>query len=75
MRVSELFLRESKPPDKGNAQRQIRIIHKPFYSRKRNDKFTSLLSFNQDFKDYMHEFNHAVMKELGVSRYERFQQE
>jgi len=63
-----------KPQDKGNAQRQIGVIQKHFYSRKKNDKFISLFSLNQDFKAYIHELNHAVMKDHGVSHYERFQQ-
>ncbi|MCY4444060.1 MAG: hypothetical protein OXC44_04590 [Proteobacteria bacterium] len=33
------------------------------------------LNLNQDIKAYMHEYNHAVMKNHGVSRYERFQRE
>lgn len=67
--------RPRTPRDKGAVEGAIGLIQKTFFARVRNRRFTSLFELNQELKAYLVELNTAVMKDYGVSRQQRFEEE
>lgn len=67
--------RPRKPQDKGSVERTIGIIQENFYQMNRDRKFYSLEELNAALNEYLAELNQLVMKDYGVSRLERFEEE
>lgn len=75
MGFAVLPARPRTPHDKAAVEGAIGIIQKTFFARVRNRVFTSLFDLNQELRVYLTELNTAVMKDYGVSRYQRFEEE
>ena len=67
--------RPRKPRDKGSGETHIGVVQRSFYQEVRNRLFYSLHELNQTLRDYLQRLNHEVMKDYGVSRSERFEEE
>lgn len=67
--------RPHTPRDKGAVEGAIGILQKTFFARVRDRVFRSLYELNQALRIYLGELNSAVMKDYGVSRLERFEEE
>jgi transposase len=67
--------RPYKPRDKAANESGIGVIQRSFYQEVRNQIFYSLNDLNQKFREFLERFNHQLMKEYGVSRWDRFQVE
>lgn len=75
MGFAVLPARPRTPRDKGAVETAVGIIQTQFFMRVRNRVFRSLYDLNVELKAYLEELNHAVMKDYGVSRSDRFQEE
>lgn len=75
MGFAVLPARPYTPRDKAAGEGAIGIIQRAFFARVRNQVFTSLFDLNQAFRAYLAELNTSVMKDYGVSRYARFEEE
>jgi transposase len=67
--------RPMRPQDKGSVERAIGIIQENFYQIHRDRKFYSLDELNAVFASYLLGLNRAEMKDYGVSRMDRFNEE
>jgi transposase len=63
------------PRDKAAGESNIGAIQRGFYQEVRNCKFYSLRELNDAFREYLLRLNQRVMKDHGVSRWDRFQAE
>ena len=75
MGFAVLPARPRKPRDKGSGECHIGVIQRGFFQEVRNRVFYSLQNLNQALRDYLHRLNREVMKDYGVSRSQRFEQE
>jgi hypothetical protein len=75
MGFAVLPARPFKPRDKGSGESAIGVIQRGFFQEVRNRTFYSLADLNAAFRAYVERLNHAVMKDYGVSRAERFGEE
>jgi hypothetical protein len=67
--------RPYRPQDKGSVERAIGVIQQGFFNEVRNRTFYSLRELNEALWDYLRKLNQAPMKDWGVSRDERFENE
>jgi transposase len=75
MGFAVLPARPRKPRDKGSGETHIGVVQRGFFQEVRNRVFYSLHELNQTLRDYLQRLNHEVMKDYGVSRSQRFEQE
>jgi len=75
MGFAVLPARPYKPRDKGSGECHIGVVQRGFFQEVRNRVFYSLHELNQTLKDYLHRLNREVMKDYGVSRNQRFEEE
>jgi hypothetical protein len=75
MGFAVLPARPRKPRDKGSGESHIGVVQRGFFQEVRNRVFYSLQDLNEALRDYLQRLNHAVMKDYGVSRSERFAEE
>ena len=75
MGFAVLPARPYKPRDKGSGESAIGVIQRDFFQEVRNRVFYSLAELNQTLRQYLERLNHQVMKDYGVSRAERFEEE
>lgn len=75
MGFAVLPARPYKPRDKGAGESAIGVIQRGFFPEVRNRTFYSLSELNQAFRDYLHRLNNETMKDYGVSRQQRFEEE
>ena len=67
--------RPYKPRDKAAVESAIGAIQRSFFQEVRERKFYSLHELNRVFREFLDRFNNRVMKDYGVSRRERFDEE
>lgn len=67
--------RPYKPRDKGAGESAIGVIQRSFFQEVRNRTFYSMGDLNAAFRDYLRRLNSEVMKDYGVSRGQRFDEE
>ena len=75
MGFAVLPARPYKPKDKGSGECHIGVVQRGFFQEVRNRVFYCLQELNQALRDYLHRLNREVMKDYGVSREQRFEQE
>ncbi|MGH7828722.1 MAG: IS21 family transposase [Candidatus Binatia bacterium] len=75
MGFAVLPARPVKPRDKAAGESNIGVVQRGFFQEVRNRTFYSLPELNGVFRNYLERLNHAVMKDYGVSRAERFSEE
>jgi transposase len=75
MGFAVLPARPYKPKDKGSGECHIGVIQRGFFQEVRNRVFYSLEALNQALRDYLYRLNREVMKDYGVSRVQRFEEE
>jgi len=63
------------PRDKAAVESAIRVIQQSFFQEHRNSTFRSLDDLNSTFRVFLDQFNHQIMREHGVSRRQRFENE
>jgi hypothetical protein len=67
--------RPRTPKDKANVETHCGLLQRTFYEEVRNRTFSSLEELNVTLKLFLEKLNNTVMKDHGVSRWERFQKE
>lgn len=75
MGFAVLPARPRTPRDKPAIEGSIGVIQRQFFAEFRNRKFYSLPELNACFREYLKRLNTDVMKDYGVSRAERFNEE
>jgi transposase len=75
MGFAVLPARPYKPKDKGSGECHIGVIQRDFFQEVRNQVFYSLEELNETLRHYLERLNHQVMKDYGVSRAQRFEEE
>lgn len=75
MGFAVLPARPYKPRDKGAGESAIGVIQRGFFQEVRNRTFYSVSELNQVFRDYLRRLNNETMKDYGVSRQQRFEEE
>src|SRR5256712_10153497 len=75
MGFAVLPARPYKPKDKGSGESNIGVLQRGFFQEVRNRVFYSLEELNETLRHYLERLNHQVMKDYGVSRAERFEEE
>lgn len=75
MGFAVLPARPYKPRDKGSGESHIGVIQRGFFQEVRNQVFYSLEELNEALRCYLERLNHQVMKDYGVCRAERFEEE
>ena len=75
MGFAVLPARPYKPRDKGAGESAIGVIQRGFFNEVRNRTFYSLANLNAAFREYLHRLTNEVMKDYGVSRLNRFEEE
>jgi transposase len=75
MGFAVLPARPYKPKDKGSGECHIGVIQRSFFQEVRNRVFYALEELNEAVRHYLERLNHQVMKDYGVSRAERFEEE
>lgn len=75
MGFAVLPARPYKPRDKGAGESAIGVIQRGFFQEVRNRTFYSIHDLNQALRQYLDRLNHAIMKDYGVSRAMRFEEE
>jgi len=75
MGFAVLPARPYKPRDKGAGETAIGVIQRSFFQEVRNRTFYSIHELNQTFRQYLDRLNHSTMKDYGVSRAVRFEEE
>ena len=75
MGFAVLPARPYKPKDKGSGESHIGVIQRGFFQEVRNRIFYSLSELNEALRQYLERLNHQVMKDYGVCRAERFNEE
>lgn len=67
--------RPRHPQDKGAVEVACRILQDQFYQKVRHRRFSSFHELNRELAQFLQELNENCMKDYGVSRQERFQEE
>lgn len=67
--------RPYRPQDKGATEASVGVIQRGFYPEVRDRTFYSLTELNIAFREYLERLNQQVMKDYGLSRKERFEEE
>jgi transposase len=67
--------RPYKARDKASGESNIGVIQRGFFQEVRNRVFYSLQELNEALREYLARLNRAVMKDYGVSRTQRFEEE
>lgn len=67
--------RPFKARDKAAGESNIGVIQRGFFHEVRNRIFYCLSDLNAAFRNYLERLNHEVMKDYGVSRAQRFEEE
>ena len=75
MGFAVLPARPYKPKDKGSGESHIGVVQRDFFQEVRNRVFYSLAELNEALRQYLERLNHQVMKDYGVSRAHRFEEE
>jgi transposase len=75
MGFAVLPARPYKARDKASGESNIGVTQRGFFQEVRNRVFYSLQQLNQALRDYLDRLNREVMKDYGVSRMERFEEE
>ncbi len=75
MGFAVLPARPYKARDKGSGECHIGVVQRGFFQEVRNRVFYSLQELNEVLRDYLYRLNHEVMKDYGVSRAQRFEEE
>jgi len=75
MGFAVLPARPYKPKDKGSGESNIGVVQRGFFQEVRNRVFYRLEELNDAFRHYLERLNHQVMKDYGVSRAQRFEEE
>lgn len=75
MGFAVLPARPRKPRDKGSGESHIGVLQRDFYQQVRHQVFYSLEELNTVLRRYLENLAHAVMKDYGVSRAQRFEEE
>lgn len=75
MGFAVLPARPYKARDKGSGESAIGVVQRGFFQEVRNRVFYSLPELNQTLREYLERLNREVMKDYGVSRSQRFEQE
>ncbi len=75
MGFAVLPARPYKPRDKGSGESNIGVVQRGFFQEVRNRVFYSLEELNEALRQYLERLNHQVMKDYGVSRAQRFEEE
>jgi len=75
MGFAVLPARPYKSKDKASVESANGVIQRSFFQEVRHKTFYSLSELNECFREYLHRLNHDVMKEYGVSRATRFEEE
>jgi transposase len=75
MGFAVLPARPAKARDKASGESAIGVIQRGFFQEVRNRTFYSLAELNGAFRRYLDRLNHAVMKDYGISRAQRFAEE
>jgi transposase len=75
MGFAVLPARPYKPKDKGSGESNIGVLQRGFFQEVRHRVFYSLEELNEALRHYLKRLNHQVMKDYGVSRAERFEEE
>lgn len=75
MGFAVLPARPYKPRDKGAGESAVGVIQRSFFQEVRNRTFYSIHELNCAFRQYPDRLNRAVMKDYGVSRAMRFEEE
>jgi len=75
MGFAVLPARPFKARDKAAGESNIGVIQRDFFQEVRNRTFYSLADLNTAFRHYLERLNHAVMKDYGISRAQRFEGE
>lgn len=70
-----LAARPKKPRDKASVEAAIGVIQRSFYMEVRHQKFYSLGQLNEAFRTFLTSLNNGIMKDYGVSRAARFEEE
>lgn len=70
-----LAARPRKPRDKAAVEAAIGVIQRSFYMEVRHRKFYSLAELNAAFREFLVRLNNETMKDYGVSRAQRFEEE
>jgi transposase len=74
-RFAVIPARPYTPRDKASVEAQIGVIQRQFFAEYRNYTFTSLTELNAMFRKYLENFNITIMKDHGVSRLDKFENE
>jgi transposase len=75
MGFAVLPARPRKPRDKGCGESHIGVFQRDFYQRVRDQVFYSLEELNAVLRRYLEHLTQEVMKDYGVSRAQRFDEE
>ena len=75
MGFAVLPARPYKPRDKGSGESNIGVVQRGFFQEVRNRVFYTLAELNEAWRHYLQRLNHQVMKDYGVSRAQRFEEE
>jgi transposase len=75
MGFAVLPARPYKARDKGSGESNIGVIQRGFFQEVRNRVFYSLQDLNQALREYLERLNRQVMKDYGVCRGHRFEEE
>lgn len=75
MGFAVLPARPYKARDKGAGESNIGVIQRGFFQQVRNRVFYSLQDLNQTLRQYLDRLNRDVMKDYGVCRAQRFDEE
>ena len=67
--------RPRRPRDKGVVEATVQALQKSFYQKHNRHTFTSLGELNSSLRQFLKTFNNRIMKDYGVSRWQRFEQE
>jgi transposase len=75
MGFAVLPARPYKPKDKGSGESNIGVLQRGFFQEVRNRVFYSLEELNEALRQYLERLNHQVMKDYGICRAQRFEEE
>lgn len=67
--------RPRTPRDKASVEAAIGVIQRSFYQKVADRVFYSIGELNYAFREFLDNLNQAVMRDYGVSRRERFEEE
>ena len=72
---SLLPARPRRPKDKAAVETAIGVIQRSFFQQVADKNFYSLEELNFFFQEFLDDFNNVKMKDYGISRRERFEEE